>query len=126
VVRQDEDCRELCAGHRWTAGHVYTDNDIGASTKTRAGDLARSTRQCSPRSRRGSGQVIVSYTNSRSTRRPLELERLITLHEKTGVLITTVRSGMDDLSIADGRMVARIKASVDAAEAERTAERRSP
>lgn len=32
-------------------------------------------------------------------------------------------SGNDDLSTADGRMVARIKSSVDAAEAERTAER---
>jgi len=39
------------------------------------------------------------------------------------VLIATVRSGMEDLTTADGRMVARIRASVDAAEAERTAER---
>lgn len=67
--------------------------------------------------------VIVSYSNNRLTRRPLELEDLIQLHEKTGVLIHTVKSGNDDLSTADGRMVARIKAAVDAAEVERTAER---
>jgi site-specific DNA recombinase len=38
-------------------------------------------------------------------------------------VIQTVKSGTDDLSTADGRMVARIKAAVDAAEAERTGER---
>jgi site-specific DNA recombinase len=44
---------------------------------------------------------------------------------RSGVTLATVVSGEDDLSKADGRMVARIKASVDAAEAERIAERTS-
>jgi len=72
---------------------------------------------------RGEVDVIVSYSNSRLTRRPRELEDLIDLHSATGVEISTVVSGNDDLSTADGRMVARIKANVDAAEAERTSER---
>ncbi len=67
--------------------------------------------------------MVLAYSNSRLTRRPRELEDLIDLHAETGVLIKTVVSGDDDLSTADGRMVARIKANVDAAEAERTAER---
>lgn len=66
---------------------------------------------------------MLAYSNSRLTRRILDLEDLIQLHERTGVVIRTVVSGDDDLSTADGRMVARIKASVDAAEAERTSER---
>lgn len=67
-------------------------------------------------------QVVVAYSNSRLTRRPLELEDLTALHDRTPVRIRTVASGEDRLATADGRMVARIKASVDAAEAERTAE----
>lgn len=73
--------------------------------------------------RAGEFSVIIASSNSRLTRRPLELEELITLYEQYGMRITTVASGNDDLSTADGRMVARIKGNVDAAEAERTAER---
>jgi site-specific DNA recombinase len=75
------------------------------------------------RAERREFDVILAYSNSRLTRRPLELEELIRLHESTGVRLATVVSGDDDLSTADGRMVARIKASVDAAEAERVSER---
>ena len=53
----------------------------------------------------------------------MELEDLIRLHEQHGTVFSTVVSGQDDLSTADGRMVARIKASVDAAEVERQSER---
>ena len=52
-----------------------------------------------------------------------EVEDLIELHNRYGTRLHTVVSGDDDLSTADGRMTARIKASVDAAEAERTSER---
>jgi hypothetical protein len=73
--------------------------------------------------RAGTVDVVLAYSNSRLTRRPRELEDLIDLHRDSGVLIKTVVSGEDDLSTADGRMVARIRANVDAAEAERTGER---
>ena len=72
---------------------------------------------------RGEFDMILAYSNSRLTRRPLELEGLLRLHARTGVTLATIVSGEDNLSTADGRMVARIKASVDAAEAERIAER---
>jgi D-arabinose 1-dehydrogenase-like Zn-dependent alcohol dehydrogenase len=58
--------------------------------------------------------------------RPLLADRgqeLIRRYERTGVRLATVVSAEDDLSTADGRMVARIKASMDAAEAERISER---
>lgn len=122
VARQEQDCRELAQRDRLNVVALFTENDIGASTRSRKkkrpqyDDMMR-------RARAGEFSVIVAYSNSRLTRRPLELEELITLYEQHGVRITTVVSGNDDLSTADGRMVARIKASVDAAEVERTAER---
>ncbi|MEU4014609.1 recombinase family protein [Microbacterium sp. NPDC028030] len=122
VARQQQDCRELAARDGLDVVAVFTDNDTGASTRSRKktrpqyADMLR-------RARDGEFGVIVSYSNSRLTRRPLELEEIITLYERHGVRFVTVVSGNDDLSTADGRMVARIKASVDAAEVERTAER---
>lgn len=123
VTRQDEDIRALAARIGATVDdiHVYEDNDIGAST------LSRKPR---PRyeamldaARAGEFSAILAYSNSRLTRRPRELEDLLDLYERHGVVIHTVVSGSDDLATADGRMTARIKASVDAAEAERTGER---
>ena len=73
--------------------------------------------------RAGQIDVIVAYSNSRLTRRLMELQALIELHDKHGVEIHTVVSGSDNLATADGRMIANIKASVDQAEAERTGER---
>lgn len=122
VARQEQDCRDLAARDGVDVVAVFTDNDTGASTRSRKksrpqyADMLR-------RARDGEFGVILSYSNSRLTRRPLELEELITLYEQHQVRFVTVVSGNDDLSTADGRMVARIKASVDAAEVERTAER---
>jgi site-specific DNA recombinase len=121
VNRQEEDCRKLADRLGALVGRVYIDNDISASTRSKKRrpeyeDMLEATRH-------GDWDLILSYSNSRLTRRPLELEGLIVLHERTGVRINTVVSGSDDLSTADGRMIARIKAAVDAAEAERTAER---
>lgn len=122
VARQQQDCRDLAARNGLDVVAVFTDNDTGASTRSRKktrpqyADMLR-------RARKGEFGVIVSYSNSRLTRRPLELEEIIKLYERHGVRFITVVSGNDDLSTADGRMAARIKGNVDAAEAERTAER---
>ena len=122
VARQEEDCRALAARDGLTVVDVFTDNDLGASTRSRSKSRPGFTSMMT-RAESGEFGVIVAYSNSRLTRRPLELEDLIRLHERTGVRLRTVVSGDDDLSTADGRMVARIKASVDAGEVERTAER---
>lgn len=122
VKRQHEDCQELAARHGHEIIETYTDNDTGASTRSRSKRRPAYERMLDD-ARNGRFSVIIAYSNSRLTRRPTEYEELITLHEKHGVRIITCVSGADDLSTADGRMVARIKASVDAAEVERTAER---
>jgi site-specific DNA recombinase len=122
VARQEEDCRALVKRKGWALVEPpYVDNDTSASAASRK-----------PRpqydamleaARAGEIEVIVAYSNSRLTRRLRELLDLIDLHKETGVAIHTVVSGNDDLSTADGIMVAQIKGSVDEAEARRTAER---
>lgn len=122
VRRQEEDCRALAATLGMEVAEVYIDNDMGASNRSRAKRRPAYERMLDD-ARAGRVGALLAYSNSRLTRRPLELEGLITLHEQHGTIIDTVVSGKDDLSTADGRMVARIKASVDAAEAERISER---
>lgn len=122
VARQEEDCRALVAREGWTLVEPpFVDNDISASTLSKKARPRYAAMLESARA--GQVDVIVAYSNSRLTRRLLELQDLIDLHDKHGVRIHTVVSGSDDLSTADGRMTANIKASVDQAEAERTAER---
>ncbi|GAA4090401.1 recombinase family protein [Nocardioides kongjuensis] len=101
--------------------NMFSDNDISASTlskKPRPGFERMVayvlTRQITR---------VYAYSNSRLTRRPMELEVLIQLAEQYGLTIRTAVSGDDNLNTADGRMTARIKAAVDAAEAEKTSER---
>lgn len=121
VVTQEDDCRALAKRHGYKVLEVYRENDISASTRSRKPRPRYAEMLAAARA--GEFDVILSYSNSRLTRRPLEVEDLITLHERYGTRIETVVSGNDDLSTADGRMTARIKGNVDTAEAERTAER---
>lgn len=121
VERQEADCKALADRLGYTVVHIYRDNDTGAST--------RSTK---PRphyelmmddAKAAKFEAILSYSNSRLTRRPREFEDLIDLHEKHGIQFHTVVSGSFDLSTADGRRMARFLAGEATAEAERTAER---
>lgn len=121
VQRQEQDCRTLAARLGLEAVEVFIDNDISASTRStkrrpRYEDMLSS-------AERGDLDVVLAYSTSRLTRRPMEYERLITLVEKRGTRIETVVSGRVDLTTADGRFIARTLANADAAEAERTAER---
>lgn len=122
VERQEEDCLVLAKREGLEVVlPAYVDNDISASTLSKKGRPQFEALLAAARA--GEIDVIVAYSNSRLTRRPLELEDLIQLHDRHGTRIITVASGEDDLSTADGRMVARIKAGVDAAETERAGER---
>lgn len=121
VQRQEEDCRTRARREGLTVARVYVDNDLSAST--RAKKPRPDFDAMMEAAEHGEIRTIIAYSNSRLTRRPMEYDRLIKAHEQTGVRFLTVVSGDDNLSTADGRMVARIKASVDAAEAERTSER---
>ncbi|SMX90664.1 Site-specific DNA recombinase [Brevibacterium iodinum ATCC 49514] len=123
VERQERLCRELATRLGLNVVDVYTDNDIGASDRTSTTKQRDAYARLIKDARSGRFHHILAYSNSRLTRRMLELEDLIQLHEQSDVIIHTVASGDDDLSTSDGRMVARIKASVDAAESDRIAER---
>ncbi|MGV8976549.1 MAG: recombinase family protein [Cellulomonas sp.] len=121
VDRQLADCRALAAREGLTVVGEYVENDVSASTRSRkARPMYLEMLQ---RARAHEFGVIVAYSNSRVTRRPRETEDLIELFTSHGTRTHTVVSGRDDLSTADGRMVARIKGDVDAGEAERIAER---
>lgn len=109
-----------------TLAQSYEDNDIGASTLSRKRRPAFE--EMMERAWKGEFDAIIAYPNSRLTRRPMELEGFITLYNhrlriERPLRIITVVSGEEDLSTADGRMVARFKAAADAGEAERTGER---
>lgn len=121
IERQLEDCHALTERLGLRVVKVYAENDISASTNSKKPrpDYAEMLRLA----RDGEIRVIVSYSNSRLTRRPRELEDLLELHREYGTRIVTVASGEDDLSTADGRMVARYKGVADTAEAERISER---
>lgn len=121
VTRQEEDCRAKAAGLGFEVVRVYTDNDIGASTRSRK--VRPEYAQMLEAARRGAFGAILAYSTSRLTRRPREAEDLIDLVERHGVQIKTVVSGDWNLETADGRAVVRTLAAWDAAEAERTAER---
>lgn len=123
VARQEDECRRLAQRNGHDVVEVFTDNDLGASERTHKGKVRHEFARMVERVKAGDFDVIVAYSNSRLTRRMSELEDLIRLHETTGVEFVTVVSGQDDLSKADGRMVARIKASVDVAESDRISER---
>lgn len=121
VARQLEDCRALAERLGAEIVAEYVDNDTGASTLSKK-----------PRPQyaamleaihAGGITHLIAYSNSRLTRRPRELEDLLTLHRETGVRVVTVASGEADLGTADGRLIARLLANIDAAEAERTSER---
>lgn len=123
VTRQVEDSLKLAERDGWELAPLdpFVDNDISASTKSRKRrpDFERLVRLINE----GAIDGVLFYSNSRLTRRPREFEDIIELVERTGVQLNSVVSGKADLSTADGRHIARILASTDAAEAERTAER---
>ncbi len=121
VDRQREDCLALAERLGLAVAGVYVDNDISASTRSSKPrpQYAAMLREA----RAGTVGAILAYSNSRLTRRPREVEDLIELHERHGVRLHTVVSGDDNLSTADGRMMARVKGNVDTHEAEQTGER---
>ena len=122
VGRQEESIRDLA--QRLNADlldPLYVDNDVSASTLSKAPRPAYE--RLMAEAAADPGSLVLSYSNSRLSRRPSEWDDLIKLYETAGVVIHTVASGSADLSRADGRAIARTIAAWDAAEAERTGER---
>jgi site-specific DNA recombinase len=115
VARQEQDCRELADRLGWEVAGSYSDNDTSASSgKRRPG-----WEQLLSDLRAGRVEAVLAYSSSRLYRRVRDLEGLLDLNPK----IRTVVSGSIDLNTADGRMHARLLATIDQAEAERVGER---
>jgi DNA invertase Pin-like site-specific DNA recombinase len=121
IDRQLQDCQARAAREGWVVSQVFTDNDLSASTRSRKPRPGYAA--LLEAAERGEIDVILAYSNSRLTRRPMELEALVSLYERTKVRICTIASGDTNLGSADGRAIARTLAAWDSAEAERTGER---
>lgn len=122
VQRQEDDCRALAERMGYTVVRVYSDNDIGASTRSRKKPRPQY-RQMLADARAGQFEMVTASTSARLTRKPREREDLIELAEQHGVRFEYVSSPSFDLNTADGRHVARLLASGDTAESERISER---
>lgn len=121
VERQIEDCRQHAARLGVQVYRVYKDNDIGAST--RSSKPRPEYNQLLADAKAGIICMVIAYSSSRLTRRPMEHEGQIGLAEQFGTLFRYVRSPDFDLNTADGKQIARMLAANDAAEAERNGER---
>ncbi len=104
IDRQIENCLKLIADRGWELVHApFTDNDVSASKKRKrpaykaAMAMVKASR-C---------DVLVVAHMDRLYRRAAELEDIIPIVEKTGVLVVST-DGAYDLSTANGRMVARM------------------
>jgi DNA invertase Pin-like site-specific DNA recombinase len=120
--RQVQLCEELAARQELEVVDIFVDNDIGASTRSRPRARPQYARMLEL-AREGLFTAIVTYSNSRLTRRPQEYNELIEVAERHRIGIVTVASGQHDLGTADGRAIARTIAAWDAAESERLSER---
>ncbi len=120
VPRQIDECRVLAERNGWEVVEVFEDRDVSASNRNakRPGYDA-----LLEALRSGRINAVLARETSRLYRRPRQLEDLIDLIEGKGVEIATVYEGEVDLSTSNGRMMARIRVSVDKAESERLSER---
>lgn len=117
VQRQEEECRRLCASRGYEVVELVQDNNRSATTGERPG-YQRLLGMIESKAI----DVVVVLRVDRLLRRLTELESLIDLSERTGVVIVTVQ-GEIDLSTSQGRLVGRVLASVARAEAELKGER---
>ena len=123
VTRQAEDTDKLAERLGATVVETFVDNDRSASTlSTKPREDYERMMRVAPRVLEP-GDVILAYSNSRLTRRPMEWEGILDLYVTNRIEVHTWVSGSIDLATADGRAMARTLAAWDAAEAERISER---
>lgn len=120
VQRQEADCRALAARLGWAVAEVISDNDLSAydRRKPRPGY-----RRLLTGLRAGEFTAVLAWHADRLHRRTAELEEFLTLVESTGARVATVQGGDLDLSTPNGRMTARLLASIAQREIEHGRER---
>jgi len=89
VARREEDCRALCERLGWTAVLVYCDNDVSAYS----GKPRPQWNQLQADIAAGLIDAVACWHVDRLTRSPRELEEVIDLHDKRGVMLATVTGG---------------------------------
>lgn len=121
VERQISRSSKEAAKRGWPEPTVYTDNDISASSGARRPGFERLLDDIT----HGRVDALIAWHLDRLLRRVLDLERVVKAIEQSprDVQIVFLQAGEIDLSTASGRMLARILASVAAAESELKSER---
>lgn len=115
IERQREDCMKVVTLRGWELTETYVDQGISASKR----NVRRPAYdQMQADYARGAFEAIVCYDLDRLTRQPRQLEDWIDLAESRGLALVTA-TGEADLTTDNGRLFARIKASVARAEVER-------
>jgi len=106
IGRQEKECRRLAAAREWNVVAVYSDNDVSATRSKRREAYERLVAAVKNKHI----DVVVVYAIDRLTRKPIELEEWISIHESTGVLVAHVNGDMR-LDTPEGRLMARQLAS---------------
>lgn len=123
VKRQEADCQALAERRGLTVTlPVFADNDRSATNGKPRPEFERLIAAVEA----GEVDTILVWHIDRLYRRPIELERLLTMIEVDGALpggVLTVTAGDFDLNTSAGRMVARMLVAAAKAEAERASER---
>lgn len=103
VERQRVECLEWAEKNGWEIAETYTDNDVSAYS----GKVRQNYRRMLADVESGARDGILVLTSSRLTRTPRELEDILDLYDRTGVVLGTV-SGMLDLGTDEGQTMARM------------------
>ncbi len=119
VSRQRDACRRVARQRKWIVVEEYVDNSLSASKR---GVIRPAYERLLTDYRAGRFGAIVVWDLDRLTRQPRQIEDWIEAAEERGLLLTTVND-QADLSTDNGRMFARIKASVARGEVERKSAR---
>ena len=114
IDRQREDCLSLAKARGWQVVGTYTDNDVSASSARPRPEFEKMLGHAEA----GDLDVVVAWHADRLARKVTDLERILTLAERTGLRVATVNGDLD-LSNDSGRLVARILVSVARGETER-------
>jgi site-specific DNA recombinase len=119
VTRHRKECRRIAAERGWTVVAEFCDNSITASDKRKDRPAYNSLVEAY---QAGEFDALLCWDLDRLTRQPRQLEDWIDAAEERGLLLVTA-SGEADLSTDNGRMFARIKATVAKSESERKSAR---
>lgn len=120
VQRQEADCRAVAARLGWAVAEVIDDNDLSAYDR-RKGRPGYKRLLAGLRS--GEFTAVIAWHADRLHRRTAELEQFLDLIESTGAKVATVQGGDLDLSSPDGRMTAKLLATIAQREIEHGRER---